>query len=172
MEEKTGSNHNLCKKIQPWVASSQSDRTATSLGVWFKSGGWKVKKKTEKRVVKQLWRLTVQAQLEGDGSSGRKRGGKKTMNKWLHERVRGKYGAKWIKVHKRTRMKEKQTSSRRFSSKDFVKEVRQSGRKCWRHGGKIYLQLNPDLLSSLIYQGHIKLWCQCFEKLSYFYYHV
>ena len=75
--KKTGSNHNLCKKIQPWEASSQSDRTATSLGVWLKSGGWKVKKKTEERLVKQPWRLTVRAQLEGDGSSGRKRGGVK-----------------------------------------------------------------------------------------------
>lgn len=73
---------------------------------------------------------------DGTGAVGRrwkqwkKGGGKKTMNKWLHERVRGKYGAKWIKVHKRTRMKEKQSSCRRFSSKDFVKEERQSGRKC------------------------------------------
>lgn len=74
---------------------------------------------------------------DGTGAVGRRRkqwekegGSKKTMNKWLHERVRGKYGAKWIKVHKRTGMKEKQSSSRRFSSKDFVKEELQSGRKC------------------------------------------
>lgn len=133
------------------MPSSQSIWTAASLGCGSRKR-WERKRRRQQKG--KEWGGAVKA--EGQGI--------------CHEGSEEVEKVNWFNARKECSGMDKRETKRKDkrcpSGKCLQKTSSRRSTYCRRLGAKRYFQLNTDLLWSPIYQGLIKLWCQCSEKRS------